>query len=198
MSQKKSDFPEANRTRTIRVALMMLAIFGCGCLVGSVVTRELLWNQWRSAMNDPENLVDRISPQLVNSVGLRAEQRDRVESLISKRYENMESLRAEIYPLQLAELKQLDKEIEAELDETQRGRWSTLVKKLMDNYLPAAPTVPPTSDFLFRIFDNNRDEILEQSELPPPMWMRVRNADADGNGTVSRPEFESARRLVTQ
>jgi len=110
----------------------------------------------------------------------------------------MESLRAEVYPLQVAEFDKLDKEIEAELDETQRSRWASLVKKLRSDYLPTAPIVPPTTDFLFRNFDRNNDGILEATELPPPMWMRVRNADEDADGTVSRSEFDRARKLMTQ
>jgi hypothetical protein len=198
MNHNYSASPVANRIRTFRLALMMLAIFICGCFVGGVVTRQLLWNQWQIALKNPESLAARISPQLVSSVGLRVEQRQRVEYLINKRYENMESLRAEIYPLQLAELDELDKEIEAELDGTQRSRWSNLVKKLRNDYLPTAPIAPPTTDFLFRNFDSNNDGILEAKELPPPMWMRVRNADADADGTVSRSEFDRARKLMTE
>lgn len=198
MSITNSASPSCQQTRTLRLAFLMLGIFSCGCLVGGVVTKELLWHQWRLAMKNPKNLATRISPQLVSSVGLRAEQRDRVEYLISRRYENMESLRAEVYPLQVAEFDKLDKEIEAELDETQRSRWASLVKKLRSDYLPTAPNVPPTTEFLFRNFDRNHDGILETTELPPPMWMRIRNADEDADGTVSRSEFDRARKLMTQ
>ena len=149
-------------------------------------------------MKHSENLASRISPQIVNTVGLRTEQLDRVEALISKRYDRMEALRAETYPLQLAEFDQLCSEIDEELDSTQRVKWAALVSKLKNEYLPLPPVAPPTADFLFKNFDANSDDILDSSELPPPMWMRVRNADSDSDGRVTRSEFEAVRSRVAQ
>lgn len=198
MNHSASNPERSQHASTSRFVLFMMGIFISGCLVGGAITRAVSRYQWRMAMKNPENLGSRISPQLVSSVGLRAEQRDRVEYLINKRYEKMEALRAETYPLQLAEFEQLCDEIEAELDNAQRTRWANLVKTLKNDYLPPAPLVPPPTDFLFRNFDANNDGILEAAELPSRMWMRVRNADSDDDDAVSRSEFESARSSVTQ
>ena len=120
-------------------------------------------------MKNPESLASRISPQIVSTVGLRTDQLDRVEALINKRYDRMEALRAETYPLQIAEFDQLCSEIDKELDGTQRAKWATLVSKLRNEYLPLPPVAPPTADFIFKNFDANNDDTLESSELPPPM-----------------------------
>lgn len=147
----------------------MIGIFACGCIVGSATTRAVSRYQWRMAMKNPESLASRISPQIVSTVGLRTDQLDRVEALINKRYDRMEALRAETYPLQIAEFDQLCSEIDKELDGTQRAKWATLVSKLRNEYLPLPPVAPPTADFIFKNFDANNDDTLESSELPPPM-----------------------------
>ncbi|MCA9195060.1 MAG: hypothetical protein KDB03_24985 [Planctomycetales bacterium] len=148
-------------------------------------------------MKNPASLASRISPQLVSTIGLHDEQLDRVESLINMRYDRMEALRAETYPLQLAEFDQLCSEIDNELDSTQRAKWATLVSRLKNEYLPLPPVAPPTADFIFKNFDANYDDALESAELPPPMWMRVRNADSDGDSKVTRSEFESVRSYIS-
>ncbi|MFO0940669.1 MAG: hypothetical protein U0930_07870 [Pirellulales bacterium] len=172
--------------------------FLCGCIVGGAITRVIVRYQLQTALKTSDNLASRIAPQLVHSIGLRDEQRDRIQELLQLRYERLESLRAETYPLQLAEFDTLCSEIEAELDERQKSKWENLVAKLKQDCMPPAPISPPATDFLFSNFDSNRDGQLEQSELPGRMWFHVRNADADGDGLVSKSEFEAARSLRTQ
>lgn len=198
MTDQNSILSTSQRVNSKRLVLVMIGIFACGCIVGGFATRAVSRYQWRMAMKSPESLASRISPQIVSTVGLRTEQLDRVEALISKRYDRMEALRAETYPLQLAEFDQLCNEIDKELDDTQRAKWASLVRKLKNEYLPLPPVVPPTADFIFKNFDANNDDILESSELPPPMWMRVRIADSDSDGRVTRSEFENVRSRISQ
>lgn len=197
MTDQNLTLSTSQRANSKRLVLVMIGVFACGCIVGGFATRAVSRYQWRMAMKSPENLASRISPQIVSTVGLRTEQLDRVEALISKRYDRMEALRAETYPLQLAEFDQLCSEIDQELDDTQRAKWVALVRKLKNEYLPLPPVAPPTADFIFNNFDANNDDILESSELPPPMWMRVRNADSDSDGKVTRSEFENARSRIS-
>lgn len=196
MSHPGPGLTTSQRSNTRRLVLIMLGIFASGCIVGGVTTRAVSRYQWRMAMKNPDSLASRISPQIVSTVGLRNEQLNRVEYLINKRYERMEALRAETYPLQLAEFEKLCSEIDEELDDTQRAKWLKLVDKLKNEYLPLPPVAPPAAEFVFKNFDANDDTILDSSELPPPMWMRVRNADSNGDGKVTRAEFEAARSLV--
>ena len=197
MTDQNLTISTSQRANSKRLVLMMIGVFACGCIVGGFATRAVSRYQWRMAMKSPESLASRISPQIVSTVGLRTEQLDRVEALISKRYDRMEALRAETYPLQLAEFDQLCSEIDQELDDTQRAKWVALVRKLKNEYLPLPPVAPPTADFIFKNFDANNDDILESSELPPPMWMRVRNADSDSDGKVTRSEFENVRSRIS-
>lgn len=181
-----------------RLLAVMAGIFLCGCVVGGAVTRVVVRHQWQLALRNSDNLASRIAPQLVQTIGLRENQRDRIQELIELRYKKLESLRAETYPLQLAEFDQLCSEIDAELDERQKAKWANLVARLKQDFLPPAPTTPPTTEFLFSNFDTNHDGLLEQAELPGRMWFRVRNADSNSDGVVSKLEFESARSVRTQ
>lgn len=178
-----------------RLIAVMAGIFLCGCVVGGAITRVVVRYQWQTALKNTDNLASRIAPQLVQTIGLRDDQRGRIQQLIELRYKKLESLRAETYPLQLAEFDELCSEIDAELDERQKEKWTNLVTRLKQDCLPPAPVVPPTTEFLFNNFDSNRDGQLEQSELPGRMWFRVRNADSNNDGFVSKSEFESARNL---
>lgn len=49
---------------------------------------------------------------------------------------------------------------------------------------------PPFEKFL-AIFDQNSDDQLEQSELPPPVWDRMSQADGNGDGIVTKQEYDS-------
>lgn len=196
MNHSNSNLIRFQQAIATRLILVMVGVFVCGCIVGGATSRAWTRYQWRMALKNPESLGSRISPRLVRSIGLHGDQLDRVEHLINLRYDRMEALRAETYPLQLAEFDQLCHEIDGELDETQRPKWAKLVNQLKDEYLPVPPAMPPTSDFLFSNFDRNKDDILDSLELPPPMWLKVQKADANGDSKVTRKEFEATRNRV--
>lgn len=51
----------------------------------------------------------------------------------------------------------------------------------------------PSFDRLLQAFDVNDDEALEEDEVPGRVWSRLSKADADGDGAVTREEFDSYR-----
>lgn len=51
----------------------------------------------------------------------------------------------------------------------------------------------PSFDKLLEAFDKNDDGALEQGEMPGRVWSRLSQADADGDGVVTRKEFDSYR-----
>lgn len=53
---------------------------------------------------------------------------------------------------------------------------------------------PPDMDMLLGRFDQDKDGLLDKSELPPFLWQRIRDRDANHDGKVSRQEFETGGR----
>jgi len=53
---------------------------------------------------------------------------------------------------------------------------------------------PPDTDMLLGRFDQDKDGLLDESELPPFLWQRLRDKDANHDGKVSRQEFETGGR----
>jgi len=51
----------------------------------------------------------------------------------------------------------------------------------------------PSFDRLLDAFDANDDEVLAKDEVPSRVWERLSQADADGDGSVTREEFDSYR-----
>lgn len=180
------------RQRRWRIFLAMFGIFLCGGIVGGAISRVIVRNQMLSALRNPD-VSARILPTISQSLDLTAEQEKRVEAIVVKHFAAMESLRAQTYPLQIAEFEAMFTDVDATLSESQRSKWSGLTKSMKQRYLPSAPVGPPARDFLFATFDSNHDQFLEESEVPPRMWRHVGLADIDKDGLVSRPEFETAR-----
>lgn len=55
---------------------------------------------------------------------------------------------------------------------------------------PRGPGGRPSFDLLLQAFDADGNGALEQGEVPGRVWSRLSKADANGNGSVSREEFE--------
>lgn len=51
----------------------------------------------------------------------------------------------------------------------------------------------PSFDKLLEAFDDNEDGELTEDEVPPRVWARLKNADANDDGSVTRKEFDSYR-----
>jgi len=49
----------------------------------------------------------------------------------------------------------------------------------------------PSFDKLLDAFDANDDGKLDKSEVPPPVWRRLSQADANGDGVVTKAEFDA-------
>lgn len=53
---------------------------------------------------------------------------------------------------------------------------------------------PPDMDMLLGRFDQDKDGLLDKSELPPFLWQRLRDRDANHDSKVSRQEFKTGER----
>lgn len=57
---------------------------------------------------------------------------------------------------------------------------------------------PPPADVVFERFDGNRDGKLTKDEAPEFVWERLSHADADGDGAVTKSEFENHTQQVRE
>ena len=49
----------------------------------------------------------------------------------------------------------------------------------------------PSFDLLLSAFDRSDDGALDESEVPQRVWARLSQADSNGDGSVTRKEFDS-------
>jgi Ca2+-binding EF-hand superfamily protein len=49
----------------------------------------------------------------------------------------------------------------------------------------------PTFDSMLSQFDSNKNGVLEKSEAPGRMWTRLQKADSNGDGSISRQEYDA-------
>lgn len=51
----------------------------------------------------------------------------------------------------------------------------------------------PNFDRFLQAFDTNKDGMLGLNEVPFPVWLRISQADSNGDNQVSRVEYDSYR-----
>ena len=55
---------------------------------------------------------------------------------------------------------------------------------------------PPSFEKLLEAFDENEDGELSEDEVPPPVWRRLSQADANNDGIVTKGEFNAFRKKL--
>lgn len=180
-----------SRSSWPRRALLLL-VFVSGGIVGAA--GGSYWTRERviAMMQHPEQIPDRILPRIQAELCLSDDQSRKVEEIVRRRHAAMEAQRAESYPRQLAEFHGMRAEIAEILEPTQHDKWSALCDAVERRYLPIRPAGPPPADALFGRFDVDQDGALAADEVPAGMWRRLRLADEDGDGQVTRAEFLAA------
>ncbi len=190
MTRKPNDHvtPPPPVRRWPRLVLLLL-IFVCGGVVGAVSGSAWMRNHMIAMMRNPEQVPDRIMPQIRSKLALSEDQTKKVDEIVRRRHALMESLRAETYPRQMAEFEAMQAEVAEILTLEQRSNWSALCDSVEQRYLPVRPVGPPPADVLFYRFDANNDGALSEDEVPPGMWQRLSLADNDSDGQVTRLEY---------
>lgn len=176
----------------LKTHLVWLAlVFACGIIVGGAGGSILTRQRMLAIMRNPEQVPDRIVPLIRSELALDDQQAAQVEEIVRRRYANIESLRAEVYPSQREEFTAMYNDVAFLLNEHQQVTWTALCNTVEQRYLPREPAGPPI-DLIFFRFDANDDDILSEDEIPPRMWLRLGMADEDGDGRVTRDEFVNA------
>ncbi len=135
--------------RWLRIFSLSL-IFLSGSVVGAVSGGFWMRNRMISMIQHPEKVPDRVLPRLRSGLSLSDVQARTVEEIVRRRHAQMESLRAETYPKQLAEFKAMQSEVAEVLTPEQRSKWSALSDSVEQRYLPVRPVGLPPDDVTIR------------------------------------------------
>ncbi len=176
-----------------KLLLMLFGIFLCGGILGGVIAQHFVREQMLWIMRHPDELPNRVVPRIVDRLNLNGEQTVQLEPLIRGYFARMEAFRAQTYPQQVAEFDAMCMAISKELDKGQQKEWTALTAEIRQRFIPVASVGPPPTDFLFTTFDVNHDQSLDESEVPPPMWNGVQNADVNNDGVITKIEFQAAQ-----
>lgn len=184
--------PPSGMNRWFRY-MMLFLIFFCGCVVGTLIGSFSTRERMITMMQHPEQVPNRIFPRIRSTLELDDNQAQLVEAVVRKRYAVMEALRAESYPQQLTEFKAMQSEISELLSPEQQSQWALMCETIENRFLPARPIGPPPAELLFERFDFNTDGAIKEAETPARMWQRLRSADLNGDGQVTRDEYMKAQ-----
>lgn len=167
-------------------------IFISGGIVGFAAGGYWMRDRMNFMIRHPQQVMDRLFPQLQSKLGLNDEQARKVEEIMRQRYASMESVRAEFVPKQMAEFEVLSNEVAQILNPEQKSKWSIIISRAEKRHMPVSPENMPAPDMIFGRLDVNKDGSLTEAEVPPLAWKKIRIADKDKDGKVTLSEYQNA------
>lgn len=166
-------------------------IFISGGIVGFAVGGYWMRDRMNFMIRHPQQVMEKLFPQLQSELGLIDEQARKVEEIMRQRYASMESVRAEFVPKQMAEFEVLNNEVAQILNPEQKSKWSKIVRGAEKRHMPVSPENMPAPDMIFNRLDANKDGALTEKEVPPLAWQKIQIADKDKDGKVTLSEYQS-------
>jgi hypothetical protein len=166
-------------------------IFISGGIVGFAVGGYWMRDRMNFMIRHPQQVMEKLFPQLQSELGLNDEQARKVEEIMRQRYASMESVRAEFVPKQMAEFEVLNNEVAQILNPEQKSKWSKIVRGAEKRHMPVSPENMPAPDMIFNRLDANKDGALTEKEVPPLAWQKIKIADKDKDGKVTLSEYQS-------
>ena len=172
--------------------IMLSVIFLSGGIVGFAAGGYWMRDRMNFMIRHPQQVMDRLFPQIQSELGLNDEQARKVEEIMRQRYASMESVRAEFVPKQMAQFEVLNNEVAQILNPEQKSKWSKIVRGAEKRHMPVSPENMPAPDMIFNRLDANKDGALTEKEVPPLAWQKIQIADKDKDGKVTLSEYQSA------
>ena len=108
--------------------IMLSVIFLSGGIVGFAAGGYWMRDRMNFMIRHPQQVMDRLFPQIQSELGLNDEQARKVEEIMRQRYASMESVRAEFVPKQMAQFEVLNNEVAQILNPEQKSKWSKIVR----------------------------------------------------------------------
>lgn len=191
-STGNQSLPVRRRGRTI---LIMAAIFVCGFVSGGAVSRVIVRQQILQALRNTDDPSNRIADLICSRLSLNSDQRSLVEPIVRERYRKMNAIRSQMVPMQVAEFEAMCLEVSGVLDQEHQAAIQTLASDLKSHYLPTVGA--PPAELLFSRFDQNRDLVLTESEVPSGVWRRLKLVDSNDDAEVTVDEFQTVCQRLT-
>ncbi len=132
--------PATGRRRWVTVFLALL-IFAAGLVSGAGFVAIFAVHRLQHAIQHPEEAPARLATLLERRLGINAEQKNQVESIVARRQVKLMAIRREVQPQVKQQLEQLREEIGKVLTDAQRQRWTKLFDELVERWMPLVPPV---------------------------------------------------------
>jgi hypothetical protein len=134
--------PAPVKRRRWRTVLLALLIFAAGLASGAAVTVAVAVHRLQHLIHHPEEAPGRVAARLGRRLGLDDAQKAKVEAIVAKRQAELMTLRGEIQPRLMEQLRLLREEIGEVLTGPQRERWERMFDEFRERWLPAIPAEP--------------------------------------------------------
>jgi hypothetical protein len=128
--------PAAVKRRRWLTLLLASVIFTAGLASGAALTVAVAVHRLQYLIHHPEEAPGRIAARLERRLGLDEVQRAKVEAIVAKRQAELMTLRGEIQPRLMEQLRLLREEIGEVLTEPQRERWERVFDEFRERWLP--------------------------------------------------------------
>ncbi len=102
----------------------------CGVLIGASGTAIIGSKLFLHRIGDPDAMHAHALEHLQRRLDLTETQRGRIEGILRERLDTMHRLRSEMRPRLLTELRMMEEEVSAVLDESQRETWRKHFERL--------------------------------------------------------------------
>jgi Spy/CpxP family protein refolding chaperone len=133
--------------KKLKVALVLLLVFGAGAVFGVVATRVVVRNIIRRAISQPDLVRERIQRELVRRLDLNPQQREQVGDVLADTQKQLRDLRRDFAPPFAAIMSGSQTRISAILTPAQREKFDRIREENRRIFqLPPPPATGPRTN----------------------------------------------------
>ena len=134
--------PSSRVGRRWLAALLGVAVFIAGGVVGAGLTLYFIRERVLYAIHHPQEVPARLSQQLKKTLGLNGQETERIREIIAKRQLRIQQLRRDVQPRVEAQVEDLRKEIADALPPEKAAQWNAWFEQMKQTWLPPPPEAP--------------------------------------------------------
>ncbi len=156
--------------KTAKPILVLLLVFFTGIIVGVVGTRYVVRKTYQQAAREGGFFRDRMERELINQLDLTEQQRDEVQKILARSWEDFRQIRTEFHPRFTNIATRTEGEIKAVLTPEQRAEFEQLVAKKKASWPPPGgrPDRPPGAPGPHKDRRDSTNEVPPQQQLNRP------------------------------